>query len=322
MIHRIPYNSPAWHSFRQNGIGGSEIGSVLGVDRFRCGLELFHQKLGLAPKPELNAAMAFGQMLEEKVAQAWQYWNGVSWLDNYAAGIKARACRRSNGYHTRPEWPWLFFSPDRIGYKPHRMYVECKCVNQMLHRQEDIRLAHAAQCQMGMMMLGMDRAELAMLIGGQVLEVVEFRADAELQKKILKRSREFWDRVEYARETIRCLGRNVFSAAELRREVSGCEPPVYEHEQQAWCEYIGEAYEPQDDEIINGSDYLFSIARKEREARAREKSGEVDKKKYQAILKKAMADSGVQGLSFNEAGKVTYKKDSNGTARFHSNVTT
>ncbi len=33
-IHRILYDTPEWYDFRMNGIGGSEVGSVLNLNRW------------------------------------------------------------------------------------------------------------------------------------------------------------------------------------------------------------------------------------------------------------------------------------------------
>ena len=42
-IYRIPHHTDEWFEFRKNGIGGSEVGTVLGINRYDTNVRLFHE---------------------------------------------------------------------------------------------------------------------------------------------------------------------------------------------------------------------------------------------------------------------------------------
>ena len=44
-IVRVPEHSPEWYEFRRNGIGGSDVGCVLGLNRYDTVVRLFHEKV-------------------------------------------------------------------------------------------------------------------------------------------------------------------------------------------------------------------------------------------------------------------------------------
>jgi predicted phage-related endonuclease len=337
--YRIPTHSLEWFAFRRNGIGGSEIGSVLGLDKFRCGLELFHQKLGIAPKTETNAAMLFGQMLEEKVAEAWQYFDGTEtgWVDRAQTRKPFRKCRRRVGYVTNARYPWLFFSPDRIiqagqtGWRrvdgqPERFeigkpggYLELKCINDHHFRHDPVQLSHCAQVQAGLIAMGMEYGELAMLVGGSQLHVLPIEANAEFQEDIFQQTREFWKSVETA--GLYLYGGDYGSNESARRQVDHLAPEPKESEAEAYAKYIGIAYEPADsDTLVNGSDYDLKLARKYLEINAKKGKLEKERKFIAAKFEHKIKSLGAEGLTFQNAGKITYKPDVNGKYSIHVGV--
>lgn len=62
--------SPEWHEARRSVIGGSEIGSILGVNNFQSGYVLWYKKAGLIPDGnEENPLFEWGHRLEPAVAE-------------------------------------------------------------------------------------------------------------------------------------------------------------------------------------------------------------------------------------------------------------
>jgi len=43
-IYNIPHHSDEWYAFRQQGIGGSEVGTVLGINKYDTNVRIFHEK--------------------------------------------------------------------------------------------------------------------------------------------------------------------------------------------------------------------------------------------------------------------------------------
>lgn len=61
--------SPEWHAARRSVIGGSEIGSIMGVNNFQSGYVLWYKKAGLIPDGnEENPLFEWGHRLEPAVA--------------------------------------------------------------------------------------------------------------------------------------------------------------------------------------------------------------------------------------------------------------
>ena len=65
-ILTAPAGSPEWLELRKQGIGGSEIGTILGFNPYESPYTLWHKKLGLIPESDLsgNLAVWLGNVLE------------------------------------------------------------------------------------------------------------------------------------------------------------------------------------------------------------------------------------------------------------------
>lgn len=62
-----------WHAERRNGVGGSEVGTILGLNPYESAYALWAKKLGLIPSEiKENWAIRFGKAFEEPILQLWQ----------------------------------------------------------------------------------------------------------------------------------------------------------------------------------------------------------------------------------------------------------
>ena len=65
-----------WHEARAEGIGGSEIGTILGLNPWESAYALWAKRSGLIPYGQPSSfAMRLGQVLEEPILQLWQEQN-------------------------------------------------------------------------------------------------------------------------------------------------------------------------------------------------------------------------------------------------------
>jgi putative phage-type endonuclease len=79
-------HTPEWYSFRKNGIGGSEIGTILGLNKYDTVVRVFHEKAGtVEPRKEDNQFMFWGREMEDKIADIWRYYDGTDdgYIENY-----------------------------------------------------------------------------------------------------------------------------------------------------------------------------------------------------------------------------------------------
>ena len=89
----------------------------MGVNSWKSPAELYYQKIGLIPqKVQQNIPMFMGTIMEKTVAEIFSYWDGndESMLKNHELGTKVRTLYEPVGYLVNPQYPHLFFSPDRL----------------------------------------------------------------------------------------------------------------------------------------------------------------------------------------------------------------
>ncbi len=116
-IHRIPYGTEEWHKYRMNGIGGSEVGSVLRLNPYESSVRVYHEKVGTQERQRDDTEFMFwGREEEDKIAEVWQYHDGTEtgYIQNHRDGKIIRKCKNINGYAVNPDYPWLFASVDRL----------------------------------------------------------------------------------------------------------------------------------------------------------------------------------------------------------------
>ena len=87
-------NSQEWLSDRRNGIGASEVGTILGLNPFETPYQLWRRKKGLdAPKQE-NFAMKAGHYLEDAVSLFYRDALVFSNLESTCVSLKSRKSGR------------------------------------------------------------------------------------------------------------------------------------------------------------------------------------------------------------------------------------
>jgi predicted phage-related endonuclease len=66
----FPANSPEWHTAREKGIGGSEIGTIMGLNQWESAFTLYHKRKGLIENPPLdNWSVRFGKAFEQPILE-------------------------------------------------------------------------------------------------------------------------------------------------------------------------------------------------------------------------------------------------------------
>ena len=209
-----------WINFRSNGLGGSEIGTLMGVNNWKSPAELYYQKIGLIPqKIKQNIPMFMGTIMEELVADLFSYWDGdtESMMENHLKGLKVRNLYEPIGYIVNPKYPHLFFSPDRLQVSKQirirnnklntdniESIIEIKTISGWSSKQWENGLppAYYLQLQTYLMGLDIDNGYLVSLEDGRNLKVHKFERDEEIINMIENITSEFWERVEAGRHAL------------------------------------------------------------------------------------------------------------------------
>lgn len=174
--------SEDWHAARRTGIGGSDIPILAGLSPYSRGPhDLYLEKRGeREPEPGTDA-MEVGQVIEDAIATLYARRTG-------------RQVTRANRLARHPQYPWAIGNVDRK-VRGERRLVEIKNRRHLGRRDG---LPADVECQV-QWYLGVTRypvADVAILVGGNDLRIVEVVADEPYFRDLLVIAGDFWRRVE------------------------------------------------------------------------------------------------------------------------------
>ena len=112
LIWPIRTHTPEWYEFRQQGIGSSEISTVVRANDWEILPKWIEKKAGLRGDDPLNEAMLGGLLAEDGIGLRWKYWDAADYVANYAAKKIIRENIKVTGYIANPKYPLLFTSTD------------------------------------------------------------------------------------------------------------------------------------------------------------------------------------------------------------------
>lgn len=102
LVGRFEDGSPQWHEARRRVIGGSEVGSIMGINSFESRYVLWYRKAGFLTKEEVaNPIFEWGHRLEPVVAQKF-------------ADMHPEFDVQLSGSWVHQDRPWHGANPDRL----------------------------------------------------------------------------------------------------------------------------------------------------------------------------------------------------------------
>ena len=203
-----------WLAVRKQGIGSSDAAAAVGLNPYKSQLELWLEKTGrdtslpkLDPQDEESPAY-WGNILEPIVATHYTQRTG-------------NRVRRVNAVlqHPDPQLPWMLANIDRevIGADDVQI-LECKTagINGARLWKEGVPEYVQLQVMHQLAVTGKQAADVAVLLGGQHLEVHRIERDESMIARLIDLERLFWDYVvsdtpppadgtESAEAALRCL---------------------------------------------------------------------------------------------------------------------
>ena len=182
-----------WLAVRKQGIGSSDAAAAVGLNPYKSQLELWLEKTGrdsslpkLDPQDEESPAY-WGNVLEPIVA--WHY-----------SKRSGNRVRRINAVlqHPDPKLPWMLANIDRevIGADDVQI-LECKTagINGARLWKEGVPEYVQLQVMHQLAVTGKQAADVAVLLGGQHLEIHRIERDELLIARLIDLERLFWDYV-------------------------------------------------------------------------------------------------------------------------------
>ena len=182
----------AWLQVRQGGIGSSDAAAALGLNPYKSQLQLWMEKTGRdASLPKLDPTddstpVYWGALLEPIVATHYTRRTGYR-------------VRRLNAVLQHPDHSWMLANIDRevVGAADVQI-LECKTAG--IHGARLWREGVPEYVQLQVMhqlaVTGKQAADVAVLIGGQELQVFRIERDEALIEQLIALEQQFWGYVE------------------------------------------------------------------------------------------------------------------------------
>ncbi|WP_438779365.1 YqaJ viral recombinase family protein [Enterococcus sp. DIV0240d] len=172
-----------WLLDRRKGIGGSDVATILGLNKWKSPYQLWLEKTGQIDLEHTESEPAYwGNVLEEVVAREFQERTG-------------KKVRRRNQVFDHPLHPFLRANIDRdvVG---ENAILECKTANAFLGKEwegEEVPLSYLCQVQHYMNVLNKKYCYIAVLVGGQKFIWKRVDRDQELIDTITELLVDFWE---------------------------------------------------------------------------------------------------------------------------------
>lgn len=187
---KLPETREAWLKQRKTGIGGSDAGIILGVNKYKSAYTLWAEKSGLVdPEDVQTEATWLGNQLEEIVAKRFEEETG-------------KKVQRSSFSYKSAERPWMLANIDRkvVG---ENAGLECKSANlftEQDYRADVIPPSYYAQILHYMAVMDFDRMYLAVAVlqRGFFIYTIE-REDPAVQadmEALIEAEAAFWENVQ------------------------------------------------------------------------------------------------------------------------------
>ena len=171
-----------WLELRQKGIGGSDAGAILGLNKWKTPFEVYMDKVEPIEDNGAGEAAYWGNQLEDMVAREFTVRTG-------------KKVRRNNRMMTSIAYPFMLANIDReiVG---EDAILECKTANAYAVKDwEDGKVppSYIIQGQHYLAVTGKQKIYYAVLIGGQKFYWCEFERDEELIQILIEREFNFWN---------------------------------------------------------------------------------------------------------------------------------
>ncbi|MFN1256992.1 YqaJ viral recombinase family protein [Pseudomonas aeruginosa] len=183
-----------WLAVRKRGIGSSDAAAAVGLNPYKSQLELWLEKTGRdsgLPKSDVNdeeSPTYWGNILESIVARHYTQRTG-------------NRVRRINAVlqHSDAKLDWMLANVDRevIGAEDVQI-PECKTagINGARLWKEGVPVYVQLQVMHQLAVTGKQAADVAVLLGGQHLEIHRIERDDELIHWLIELEKEFWGYVQ------------------------------------------------------------------------------------------------------------------------------
>lgn len=171
-----------WLDARRAGIGGSDVGAIMGFNQYKSAYQVFLEKTGQYHEEVDNEAVYFGNALEDFVAQEFAKRTG-------------KKVRRLNKMLVHPVHDFMLANLDRV-VVGERAVLECKTASEYVKEAwegEEIPASYLCQVHHYLAVTGFEKAYIAVLVGGNKFIWKEIERDEEFIQILIDREKDFWE---------------------------------------------------------------------------------------------------------------------------------
>jgi putative phage-type endonuclease len=173
-----------WLEARKTYIGGSDLGAIVGVNRYKTALDVYLEKTSEHIHEVNNDATYWGNVLEEVVAQEYSKRTHLP--------LKTETTLLRHKEHE-----FLGANIDRwVGNKEY--VLECKTASFMMARDwgeegtDQIPESYLVQVAHYASICDVPKVDIAVLIGGQDFRIYTYERNREFEEKLIKIAHHFW----------------------------------------------------------------------------------------------------------------------------------
>ena len=175
---------------RTKYIGGSDIGAILGLSRFRSPLEVWMEKTGKKTKKLDSLPLRFGSFAEEFVASEYARATGFRLIHDESIYI-------------HPEHVFMSAHMDRFvlegGASTPTRILECKTAHPFSSGDwgeagsDEVPMSYLCQCIWYMAITSINQVDLAVLFGNSDFRIYQITRDLGLENTVLEKASLFWN---------------------------------------------------------------------------------------------------------------------------------
>ena len=187
---------------RAKHLGGSDLGAILGLSKYRTALDVWLEKTGKRSKTESTMPLRFGSFAESFVANEYSRETGFALLE-YAPIILHKEHSFLGGHIDRFAVPSNFLTKDDLftedGQCVATHILECKTANPFAQSEwgepgtDQVPMAYLVQCLWYLLVTQLERADLAVLFGNSDLRIYTITRDPSLEEVLLEKAVKFWE---------------------------------------------------------------------------------------------------------------------------------
>ena len=187
LVETAGLSKEEWLRYRNLGIGGSDVAALLGLSKWKSALELWLEKTGQGDAlVQENEAMQWGTIMEPVIR-------------NHFSEITGKPVVEVKAILQHPSSPYMLANIDglTVDDEGNPAILEIKTASEYKRSEweQGVPVYYQTQVQHYLCVTGIQKAYVAVLIGGNSFYIHEVNADAEVQRMLIALEGQFWDKV-------------------------------------------------------------------------------------------------------------------------------